>query len=274
MRHERNPKAQIPKPKPQRFLLGFGIWVLGFGISLHAQVPSSPPAVEFLPRAAFYMSAELLAGTPDPRLIWDANFGGEIDVVDYRRGRLTFAANYQVVLGDELRAFDPNQGNYILEGSASARVPRAELAGVFHHVSRHLSDRPKRGAVDWNMIGGRVAASTSRGRVDLDGQVDLRGVIQKTFVDYTWELDTGGRARIALSPRTAFIANAGVRVLGVDGSRNRGTQYGFRTEGAIQLLGRGAALDLYIAAERRIDPYQLEFSTVTWMTTGFRLSSR
>ena len=37
--------------------------------------------------------------------------------------------------------------------------------------------------------------------------------------------------------------------------------------------GRGAALELFVAAERLIDPYQLEFSTATWLTAGFRLSS-
>jgi hypothetical protein len=33
-------------------------------------------------------------------------------------------------------------------------------------------------------------------------------------------------------------------------------------------------VDLFVATERRIDPYQLEFSTATWVTTGFRISSR
>jgi hypothetical protein len=41
----------------------------------------------------------------------------------------------------------------------------------------------------------------------------------------------------------------------------------------MRIDGRGAALELFIAAERRIDPFQLEFSTVTWMTAGFRISS-
>jgi hypothetical protein len=62
--------------------------------------------------------------------------------------------------------------------------------------------------------------------------------------------------------------------VGVDGSRDRGTQHGFRAEGGVRLKGRGALLELFVAAERRIDPYQLEFSTATWMTTGFRISSR
>jgi hypothetical protein len=235
-------------------------------------VPAGAQSVEFLSRYAFYVSMEYLA-SDEPRFEWDANWGGDLDIVDYGFGRFNFVANYQTILGDEFREFDPNQGNYVLEGSLSVRAPRAEVSGVFHHVSRHLSDRPKGGAVDWNMMGARVAAATTRGRLELRNRVDLRGVIQKTFVDYTWELETDTRARITLSPRTAFVPSGGLRVLGVNGSRDRGTQVGFRGEGAIQLRGRGAAVEFFAAVERRIDPYQLEFSTVSWATAGFRISS-
>jgi len=63
-------------------------------------------------------------------------------------------------------------------------------------------------------------------------------------------------------------------VLGLDGSRGRGTQYGARGEGGVRLEGRGAVVELFVAVERRIDPYQLDFSTGSWATTGFRLVSR
>ena len=98
-------------------------------------------------------------------------------------------------------------------------------------------------------------------------------MIQKTLVDYRWELDTDTTARVALRPGVAVVASGGVRVLGVDGSRNRPTQYGYRGEGGMRFSGRDAALDLFVAAERRIDPHQLEFSTATWVTAGFRISS-
>jgi hypothetical protein len=98
-------------------------------------------------------------------------------------------------------------------------------------------------------------------------------VIQNTYVDYRWELESAVAARVALRPRVAFVPSGGFRVVGVDGSRDRGTQFGYRGGGGVRLDGRGAALELFIAAERRIDPYQLEFSTATWMTVGFRISS-
>ena len=178
------------------------------------------------------------------------------------------------MLGDEFREFDPNQGNYTLEGSASARIPPVDLAFVFHHVSRHLSDRPKRFPVDWNMVGARVRTGLIRGRTEVQAGVDVRSTVQKSFVDYRWELDGDARTQIRLTPRVAAVGNGGIRVLGVDGSRARGNQYGWRADGGIRLEGGAAALELFVAGERRIDPYQLEFSTATWFSTGFRLLSR
>jgi len=237
-------------------------------------VPAAPPraGVEFLSRFDFHVSMEHLV-SEDPRYVWDANFGGELDMIDYGRGRATFVANYQTVLGSEFRAFDPNQGNYTLEGSTSARLGALEAAGVFHHVSRHLSDRPKRFPIDWNMIGGRIGGSTASGRTVLRGRADVRGVIQKSYVDYRWEVETAGAAHVELRPRVALVSSGSFRLVGVDGSRDRGTQYAARGEGGVRLDGRGAALELFVAAERRLDPYQLEFSTATWLAVGFRISS-
>ena len=235
-----------------------------------SQDPSSAP--EFLPRFDYYVGLEHLF-SEERRFVWDANFGGDLDIVDYGLGRLRFVANYQTILGSEYRAFDPTQGNYVLEGSVSARTDAFELAGVFHHKSRHLSDRPKRYPVDWNMVGGRILGGSTRGKTELRGRVDILGVVEHTLVDYRWELETDVSARVALRPSLAVISAGGLNVLGVDGSRNRGTQLGYRGEGGLRVDRRGAALELLIAVERRIDPYQLEFSTSTWVTAGFRISS-
>jgi hypothetical protein len=90
------------------------------GQTTPADVPA--PTVVFFPRTAFHMAAEHLSGD-DPRYVWDADLGGELDIVDYGAGRFTFEANYQVVLGEEIRSFDPNQGNYI-----EAAQPKREAA--------------------------------------------------------------------------------------------------------------------------------------------------
>jgi hypothetical protein len=230
--------------------------------------------VSFFPRADFYMGAAHLSGIDDRRFRWDANFGGELDLMDYTAGRLIFAANYQAILGEELQTFDPNQGNYILEGALTARLRQIETALVFHHQSRHLGDRAKEQPVDWNMLGGRVQRAFLLGATYLDADADLRWTVQRSFVDYEWELDARVRADRLLRPGIGILAAGGVRHLGVDGSSARGGQTGYRAEGGFRFEGGGGAVELFVAAERRIDPYPLEFGTATWMSAGFRLMSR
>lgn len=231
-----------------------------------------PRGIAVLTRAVLRLGAERLA-SGDPRFVWDTNFGGEIDLVDYVVGRATFLANYEAILGEELRPFDPNQGNYILAGSASGRLRAVEIALVFYHESRHLSDREKVQPIDWNMLGGRVQTTAVRGATRLDLRADLRGVVQKSSVDYEWELDAVSHVARALHSRVVAIGAGGVRVLGVDSTLNRGTQVGYRAEGGVRFRGRGAAAELFVAVERRIDPFPLEFGTVTWATAGFRLTN-
>jgi hypothetical protein len=229
--------------------------------------------VEFLPRSVFHLSAEHLSGD-DVQFVWDTNFGGELDVIDYGAGRSTFVANYQAILGDEFRHFDPNQGNYILAGSTSVRTNGVEIAGVFYHQSRHLADRPNRVAVAWNMMGGRVQRVFTTGRARVDARVDVRWTVQKSFVDYDWEIDSGVRSDVQIRPHIGALLSGGVRRLGVDGSQIRGDQTGFRGEAGIRADGRAGAMEFFLAVERRVDPYPLDFGTARWVTLGFRLLSR
>ena len=232
------------------------------------------PRISFLPRSEFRMSADHLGGSDDERFRWDANFGGELDLVDYTRGRLIFLANYEAVLGEEFQAFDPNQGNYTLEGALTARLKQTEAEFVFHHVSRHLGDRDKTQPVDWNMVGGRLNHAWLVNGTFIQAQGDLLGVIQHSFVDYSWELDTLVRVDRLLRPGTGLFAAGGFRRVGVDGSAGRGDQNGFRAEGGVRFEGGGGAVELFVGAERRIDPFPLEFGTATWLTAGFRLMSK
>jgi hypothetical protein len=235
--------------------------------------PQPAPRVELLSRSAFHLSAEHLSGD-DVMFVWDTNFGGWLDVIDYRNGRATFVANYQAILGDEFRHFDPNQGNYILSGSTSVRTTHAEVAGVFYHQSRHLADRANRVAVAWNMMGVRVQRTVTAGRARLDGRVDVRGVVAKSFVDYRWEVETAVRSDVQIRPAVGVLFTGTIRRLGVDGSQDRGDQVGFRGEAGVRFEGRAGAMEFFLSAERRVDPYPLQFGTASWASVGFRLLSR
>jgi hypothetical protein len=119
-----------------------------------APATQHPPA--FLTRADFsFMGAWLY--TSDPRFTYDARLLGDVDVIDYGKGRTNLLVDYEAVIGSERRRFDVNHGNYTMAASTSYRAGPVELSGFFHHVSRHLSDRPNPAAVSWNVIGARAA---------------------------------------------------------------------------------------------------------------------
>jgi hypothetical protein len=248
-----------------------------------AQVPqpvvtAAPPQPEFLSRYAFHLSAYELLHVDDAaqRFSWDTHFGGSLDLVDYVGGRGSLLIDYQAVLGSEFRPFDPNQGNYILEASASGRAAATEIAGVFHHVSRHLSDRPKRPAVAWNTIGGRVLRRLRTGGTTVDLDFDLGRVVQHSFVDYTWIGEAEMQVRRDVTPSVGLFAHASGQWYGVDAAAGggRGSQRGGMAEAGVRLTGPGAALELFAGLERRVDAYPLEPVPRHWGLAGFRLLSR
>lgn len=233
----------------------------------------APVRIRFMPRYDFHLAADHLS-TTDSRFVWDTNFGGEVDFVDYGRGRATFTGNFESVLGNQFRAFDPNQGNYLLDVALSWRERGTEVAALFHHTSRHLSDRFNRVPVGWNMLGTRVQHDVAARKVAVRLRADALGTLRKSNVDYNWELDGDVRLAAPLRPAVSFITATHVQLVGVDASAGRGSQAGSRAEAGVRFSGEKGAIELIVAAERRIDAYPLEFATLNWVSAGFRFVSR
>ena len=245
-----------------------------------------PAAAAFLSRYDFHLSAAALvpptvagaggSSAADQRFSWDTHFGGSLDVVDYRAGRSAIIVDYQAVLGSEFRPFDPNQGNYTLEASSSARWgSRTELVGVFHHVSRHLSDRPKRQAVAFNELGGRLLHHADIGRATIDVALDAGVTVQHSYVDYTWISEGHLMARRPLSDTVGAFAHVSGQFFGVDGTvPGRGTQNGGSIEAGIRIRGGAAAMELFAGLEKRLDADPLDRQAQHWGLAGFRLLSR
>jgi hypothetical protein len=82
------------------------------------------------------------------------------------------------------------------------------------------------------------------------------------------------RSDVKVRPGVGLLAAANVRYLGVDGSRDRGNQTGYKIEGGVRFQGRNGAIEVFIAGERRVDPYPVEVGVAQWFTAGFRLLSR
>ncbi len=238
---------------------------------------ASPPAsLQFLSRYDFHLSAAALAND-DQRFSWDTHFGGEIDVVDYVDGRIATVMDYEAVLGNELRPFDPNQGNYILELSASYRIERTEVAAIFHHVSRHLSDRPKVIPVAWNILGIRVLRAATLKKATIDMVADFGGTTQRVNVDYRWSANVDVVVRRQVATRAALFARGAGHWMSVVPSPpipERHMQTGGVVEGGLRLIGEAGVGELFVGYEHRFDAYPLGFASERWFMAGFRVLRR
>lgn len=236
-----------------------------------ADPPNSP---EFMSRYDFNLSAASLA-SGSTQFSWDTRWDGDLDVVDYVYGRLSVLANYQAILGNEFRSFDPNQSTYTLEVSSSVRDRGAELALVFNHVSRHLGDRPKRLSVSENSLGPRVLRRFGGKGPTADLRAEFRKVINPAYVDYTWIGQVDVTVRRALSGRTGVYGRGYGEMYGVDPAvAGRERQQGGRAEIGIRLTGTHGAVDLFAGAERVVDADPLDRLARHWAFAGFRLASK
>ena len=239
--------------------------------------PATEPASEptaFLPSYSYHLNLQRLV-ISDIRFHWQADLGGEVSLVDYGVGRLTFLANFETILGEQFRAVDPNQGTYTLDLSASIRFGRNELAGAFHHVSRHLSDRAKTFPIDWDMVGLQFSHLTNNGPLHLEAMGRVFFTTQRSFVDYRTELGGKLAGRYDTSERAAIIVRGMVTTYVVDRTVfQRDTQIGGRGEVGVRLTGGSGAVELFVAFERRIDADPLDLVAQRWTTFGFRLLSK
>jgi len=252
-------------------------WLVAAPASAQLLQPVVTPSngIEFLPRYDFQLAASALA-IDNQRFSWDTHFGGQFDVVDYGYGRLGARIDYEAVLGNELRIFDPNQGNYTLEGNASLRVgDSTEAVFVFHHLSRHLSDRLKLPAIAYNEIAGRLLHRIKLGDTTVDADVEGGWVNQHSYVDYRWFGELHLLARHPITPTVGVFVRGDGEMYGVDAAvYNRSTQYGGLGQAGIRINGRGAALEIFGGVERRFDAYPTSLDAEQWALAGIRVVSR
>jgi hypothetical protein len=236
--------------------------------------PTPPTAPAFMSRYAFHLSAAQLFAD-DIAFRWDTHFGGDWDLLDYVRGRLTFLADYQAVLGNEKRLFDPNQGNYVLEGAGSYRFRGNEIYAVLHHESRHLGDRPKIEAIAWNELDARYLRQFRPHQATLDVRVEAGKVTEAAFVDYSWTANGDLVYRRPISPHVAAFARLFGTLVGIDASKSdRATQKGGKIEGGIRLNGEGGGFELFGGYEQVIDADAFAMVPRRWAYWGFRMVTK
>jgi len=276
--------AQAFKPAALAACLVVLIAVRASAQPVQPVVAPPPASPEFLGRYDFHLSiARLLTSTPTPapavpdeRFSWDSHYGGSFDFADFVALRLGVTLDYQALMGSEYRPFDPNQANYTLEGFVSARVATdTEVAGIFHHESRHLSDRPKEFAVAYNEVGARLMRRQTFGATTLDVDVEGGRAVQHSYVDYTWLGELQLLVRHPINERVGFFAHGVGQVFAVNAVvAGRGTQTGGLAEAGVRVTGRAGALEIFAGYESRFDADPLDRQPQQWGLVGFRLLSR
>ena len=273
----------ILKSLNRQFLVAVACLALFVTSPAAAQQPlaSPPTSPQFLSRYDFHLSAAALAND-DQRFSWDTHFGGDIDVVDYVYGRIDDGHGLRG--GARQRA--PRR-SIPIRGTTSSRWRRPTASnaprspGFFHHVSRHLSDRPKDDSRRVESSRRPRASARRRSREPtIDMVADFGGTTQQVNVDYRLvgqrrrgRPASGSSPRLArLRPRHRALDERRPAAQG----RASATAHADRRRGgrrAFGLIGEAAVGEFFVGYERRFDAYPLGFEPERWFMVGFRVRS-
>lgn len=213
--------------------------------------------------------------TDDPRFWLVQRSRADLDLFSFRKGRVNFLVDTELVMGSERRAFDLNHANVIFEASASYGVGPIDIAAVAHHVSRHVVDREFDRVPAWHTIGVRAGHVFLPRDAVIDISLEYGRVVQHTFVDYAWTSQLTARLDRTIRSATHVFASGSGGFVGVDRAvLNRGRQAGGRVESGVHVVRERASADLFAAYERRIDGYPTSREPSSWLEFGFRLGTR
>jgi len=239
--------------------------VASLGVSLAALVLALLPAVAGAGDVELFPEVTLqLAGAayvpPEDAFAWDTWIGGGAALLRVEAATAYITADVETVLGGERRAFDANQANYHLEAGLRIQSGRHLVIPFFHHVSRHVVDRPKTQLVDWNLVGVRVTGPlppafplAARYAASVARSVHRRGV------GYEWELVGVLDVEVAHRSWGVPYLRADARFVTVDPQAGlaRGDFVDFLGQGGLRFARGGRNLDLFAAYEHRNDVFVL-----------------
>ena len=226
-------------------------------LSLLAMFPAGASAegAKFLP----YMGPQIEAARYSPaneEFAWVGWIGATFDLVEKGKWSGYFNPNVETILGHRVRSFEAVQVNYSLEVGLHLDVGRGRMSPFFHHVSRHVQDRNKLQAVDWNFLGVRYDSPwpTSWNR---------RGAFSASFgvatlasaVEYNWEARSSGDIDLLRKGNRALFLLADVRHVGAAATADfpRDQLTDFRAELGFRHWQETSQSALFVAYEHRND---------------------
>jgi hypothetical protein len=228
---------------------------------------------ELLPEVAVQLRAARYAPAQTDQH-WQGWIGAGAEVVRVHSTAAYFTADVETILGNTLRTFDPNQANYHLEAGLRQHAGRGAFTLFFHHVSRHYVDRAKTQAVDWNILGARIAWPMGSGPRPVRVIASLGHTTVDSLVDYRWEATGEIDAEPLRLGSAALFARANLRAVTVaeNPQLGRGDFLDASLEGGARWSQDGRTLDLFAAVERRNDVFLEVAGSVDRALFGFRIS--
>ena len=184
-----------------------------------------------------------------------------------------FTADVETIIGNARRTFDANQANYHLEAGLRRRFgEQHEAAIVFHHVSRHVVDRVKVEAVDWNLLGVRVSGRRP-GRIPLAYVAGLGHTTLASLVGYRWEATGHLDAALVSGEKAEAYVAGDARFITVERSDAfpRGNFLDRSGEGGVRWRRGGRSLETFVAWQRRNDVFIQRPGAWSRALFGFRI---
>jgi hypothetical protein len=212
---------------------------------------------QFLPGLSLDLEAARYAPV-ETDLHWTGTMGGGADVFAVNGVRAYIAGSVETIIGNTRRGFDATQANYDLETGARWRMYGLVVNPFFHHTSRHLVDREKAPAVDWNILGLGVDKVFGQPR-----RIRLGGTVGHTTLDsivgYRWELTGHGDMELYRRGGMALYGSARARFVTIDPEPElpRDDFLDWAFEGGLRFQRESRVFELFAAYERRNDVFLL-----------------
>ena len=205
---------------------------------------------------------------------WVGWIGATVDLAQKGKWSTYFNPNVETVLGHRVRSFEAVQANYSLEVGIRRDVGRGRVSGFFHHVSRHVQDRLKVQAVDWNFLGAQYDSPWP-------GEWNRRGAFQASFgvatlasaVEYNWEARASADIDLMRKGPNALFLIGDVRHVGAAATSDfpRSAFTDVRAETGFRRWQDTAQFALFVAYEHRNDALVSKALVVDRALFGFRM---
>ncbi|MBP6703281.1 MAG: hypothetical protein KA385_07215 [Vicinamibacteria bacterium] len=249
-----------------------------FAVAVLCALPSLTSAqtrepVRFLPFMAPQLEAARYSDANE-EFAWVGWIGAKVDFVEKGKWSAYLNANVETILGHRIRSFEAVQANYSLEVGAHRDVGRGRVSPFFHHVSRHVQDRDKVQAVDWNFLGVRYdspwPATWGRGGA-FSGSFGLATLT--SGVHYDFEARLAGDIDVVRKDNRAVFVLAALRHVGAESTANfpRESVTDVRIEAGVRRWTETSQFALFVAYQRRADALIPQALVTSRALFGFRI---